>query len=59
MIIDIASMPGGVDKNIAKLYKIKVIRALGIPGKIAPRTSAKYMKEIIEESLYKKIDNIK
>lgn len=48
-IIDIASNPGGVDKNIAKLYKIKVITALGIPGKIAPKTSAKYIKEIIEE----------
>ncbi len=49
LIIDIASNPGGVDKNIAKLYKIKVIRELGIPGKIAPKTSAKYIKEIIEE----------
>lgn len=49
LIIDIASNPGGVDKNIAKLYKIKVITALGIPGKIAPETSAKYIKEIIEE----------
>lgn len=49
LIIDIASNPGGVDKNIAKLYKIKVITALGIPGKVAPRTSAEYIKEIIEE----------
>ena len=48
IIIDIASLPGGVDKNIAKLYKIKVIRALGLPGKIAPKTSAKYIKEVIE-----------
>lgn len=54
IIIDIASAPGGVDKDIAKLYKIKVITALGIPGKIAPKASAKYIKEIIEE-----IDNIK
>lgn len=49
VIIDVASLPGGVDKNIAKLYKIKVIRELGIPGKIAPKTSAKYIKEIIEK----------
>lgn len=48
IIIDIASLSGGVDKNIAKLYKIKVIRALGLPGKIAPKTSAKYIKEVIE-----------
>ena len=51
VIIDIASLPGGVDKNIAKMYKIKVIRALGLPGKIAPKTSAKYIKEVIEEEI--------
>lgn len=51
LIIDVASNPGGVDKNIAKRYKIKVISALGIPGKIAPLTAAKYIKEIIEKEL--------
>jgi len=51
VIIDIASLPGGVDKNIAKLYKIKVVRGLGLPGKIAPKTSAKYIKEVIEEEI--------
>lgn len=51
VIIDIASAPGGVDKNIAKMYKIKVIRALGLPGKIAPKTSAKYIKEVIKEEI--------
>jgi len=49
LIIDLASNPGGVDKNIAKRYKIKVITALGIPGKIAPLTAAKYIREIIEK----------
>lgn len=51
VIIDIASAPGGLDKNIAKLYKIKVVRGLGLPGKIAPKTSAKYIKEVIEEEM--------
>lgn len=51
IIIDVASNPGGVDKNIAKRYKIKVITALGIPGKIAPLTAAKYIKETIEKEL--------
>lgn len=50
-IIDVASNPGGVDKEIAKRYKIKVITALGIPGKIAPKTAAKYIKEIIEKKM--------
>lgn len=51
VIIDVASNPGGVDKNIAKRYKIKVITALGIPGKIAPLTAAKYIKEVIERTV--------
>ena len=51
VIIDVASNPGGVDKNMAKRYKIKVITALGIPGKIAPLTAAKYIKEIIEKEI--------
>lgn len=49
LIIDIAGGSGGVDKSIAKRYKIKVIVALGIPGKVAPLTAAKYIKEIIEK----------
>ena len=53
LIIDVASNPGGVDKNIAKRYKIKVITALGIPGKIAPLTAAEYIKEVIEKELIK------
>lgn len=51
LIIDIASNPGGVDKNIAKMYKIKVITALGIPGKIAPKTAAKYIKNVIDKKI--------
>lgn len=53
LIIDVASNPGGVDKNIAKRYKIKAISALGIPGKIAPLTAAKYIKEVIDKELLK------
>lgn len=54
IIIDVASNPGGVDKLAAEMYKIKVITALGIPGKIAPKTAAKYIKDIIEEKLNNK-----
>lgn len=49
LIIDVASNPGGIDKEIAKIYNIKVITALGIPGKIAPRTAARYIKTVIEK----------
>lgn len=47
VIIDIASYPGGVDKEAAQRYNIKVVTALGIPGKIAPKTAAKYIKHVV------------
>lgn len=50
-IIDVASSPGGVDKEAAKEYKIKVITALGLPGKIFPKTAAKYIKIMIDKRL--------
>ena len=49
LIIDVASNPGGVDKDMAKIYKIRAITALGLPGKIAPKTAAKYIKEITKK----------
>ena len=48
LILDVASKPGGVDFNYATENNYKVIHALGLPGKIAPRTSAKYIKEMLE-----------
>ncbi len=47
LIIDIASNPGGVDKNAAKAKGIKTIWALSLPGKVAPVTSAEFIKETI------------
>lgn len=51
LIIDVASAPGGIDKAYAEKKKIKVITALGIPGKQMPTTAARYIKEIINKSL--------
>ena len=39
IILDIASLPGGVDKNAANKYNICVKHSLGIPGKYSPRSS--------------------
>jgi dipicolinate synthase subunit A len=47
LIIDLASKPGGVDFEKAKLLGIKVIWALSLPGKVAPVTAADYMKQTI------------
>lgn len=47
LIIDLASSPGGLDHEYARKNGLKVLWELGIPGKYAPVTSAKYIKETI------------
>ena len=47
LIIDLASKPGGVDMEKAKDYGVRVIWALGLPGKVAPVTSGNIIKETI------------
>lgn len=47
LIIDLASMPGGTNFEKAKELGIKTIHALALPGKVAPTTSAKFIKEIL------------
>lgn len=51
VIIDIASNPGGVDKEAAKRRKMKLIWALSLPGKVAPITSAEFIKDTINNIL--------
>ena len=48
LMIDVASNPGGIDKVYANEIGIKVITALGIPGKEMPLTAAKYIKDVID-----------
>ena len=47
LIIDLASKPGGVDFEMCGKLKIKNKWALALPGKVAPVTSAKHIKEEI------------
>ena len=47
LIIDLASKPGGVDFEKAKELGLKVIWALSLPGKVAPITAARFMKDTI------------
>ena len=47
LIVDLASKPGGVDFEYAKQKGIKTIWALGLPGKVAPFTSAEFIKSVI------------
>lgn len=47
LVIDVASNPGGVDREAIKEQKIKFIWALSLPGKVAPVTSAEFIKETL------------
>jgi dipicolinate synthase subunit A len=47
LIIDLASKPGGVDFEKAKEIGVKAIWALSLPGKVAPITAAKFIKETV------------
>ena len=58
IIIDLASSPGGVDFIKAKEYNIKTIQALGLPGKVAPVTSAKYIKNTLKKILNQERRNL-
>lgn len=48
VIIDIASVPGGVDFETAEKLGIPTIHCLGLPGKLSPKTAADILaKQII------------
>lgn len=48
LMIDLASKPGGIDYNEAKKLSLSVEWLLALPGKVAPKTSAQYIYEIIK-----------
>ena len=47
VLIDLASSPGGIDKQEVKKLNLKYIWALSLPGKVAPVSSAEFIKETI------------
>ena len=51
LLIDLASNLGGIDKEDTKKQGLKLIHALGLPGKVAPVSSAKFIKMIIYENI--------
>lgn len=58
LLIDLASNPGGIDKKAAKDRKLKLIWALALPGKVAPVTTAEFLKETVYnvlKEIYKKL----
>lgn len=47
LLVDLASAPGGIDSKMATNMGLKFVWALALPGKIAPTSSAKFIKETI------------
>ena len=47
LLIDLASNPGGIDKKVAKDRNLKLVWALALPGKVAPTTTAEFIKDTI------------
>ena len=51
LIIDLASVPGGVDFQAAEELGIKTIHALSLPGKMSPDTAGKIIKDTVVNML--------
>lgn len=51
LILDLASLPGGVDSSVAHTYKRTLIHALGLPGTVAPATAGKAIQHTIYHML--------
>lgn len=47
LVIDLASTPGGTDFEAARQLGIHAIHALSLPGKVAPRSAAGYIAEVV------------
>lgn len=54
LLIDLASAPGGIDSKAAVNMGLKFVWALALPGKVAPSSSAKFIKETIYNILEEK-----
>lgn len=54
IIIDLASLPGGVDFEAAHILGIDAVRALALPGKCAPKTAG----EIIKKTVFNTIEEV-
>ena len=49
ILMELASPPGGFDRNLAENIGLKVLHAPGLPGKCAPYTAAKLLKQAVYE----------
>lgn len=47
VIVDIASEPGGTDFRAAERRGLRAIHALGLPGRVAPRTAGRILASVV------------
>ncbi|WP_297209444.1 dipicolinate synthase subunit DpsA [uncultured Flavonifractor sp.] len=47
VVIDLASLPGGVDLKAAQTLGVRAVQALSLPGRVAPATAAAYLRSTI------------
>ncbi|GBF34194.1 dipicolinate synthase subunit A [Desulfocucumis palustris] len=55
LIIDIASVPGGTDFSAAKKLGLTAIHALGLPGKVAPKTAGNILAGVVPRLLAERL----
>ena len=51
IIIELASAPGGVDRECAARYGVRVIHAPSLPGKYAPKTAAEIIARVLSPTI--------
>lgn len=51
LIVELASTPGGIDLESAERLGIRVLQAQSLPGRVAPKTAAEYIKEAVYNML--------
>lgn len=51
LILELASAPGGIDRESAARLQVRVVEALSLPGRVAPKTAAEYIKEAVYNML--------
>lgn len=58
LIIDLASLPGGTDFETAKKLGIRTVHALSLPGKVAPKSAAGYIAQVVTDIFDKERNDI-
>ncbi len=58
LLIDLSSKPGGMDEKYIKEYGLNMVWALALPGKVAPKTTAHFIKNTIDKILVEEKINI-